>query len=117
MEPLVVETRSAADATIVALIGMADVTQLPVLEQSITQLCALKPSRVVVDLTRLTFIASISIAELMRFHHACKNWRGRMIVAGPNDDVIGSFHRAKLDKVFTIAPTVEAALAAAPTSL
>jgi anti-anti-sigma factor len=112
MEPLVIESATTAGATVLSLIGMADMTQAPVLNERMMQATEARPHCLIIDLTRLTFLASVSIAALMRYHHECRTWKGSMIIAGANDDVFGTLRRARLNKVFTIVPTLEAAMAA-----
>jgi anti-anti-sigma factor len=110
MMPLVIENETKSDAIVVSLIGTADMAQVDVLDRQLTQLCAQHPQRVVFDLARLTFLASISIGALVRFHNSCKHWRGQIILAGTNTDVMGSLKRSRLDKVFIMVDSVEAAL-------
>lgn len=111
MEPLVIESATTAGATVVSLVGMADMTQAAALEEHMAKLTIERPRRLIVDLTRLTFLASVSIASLMRYHHACREWNGSIILAGASDDVFGTLRRARLNKVFTVLPTVAAAIA------
>jgi anti-sigma B factor antagonist len=110
MTPLLIENTKVADALVVSLIGTADMGQVDLLDRQLTQLCAQHPPRVIFDLSRLTFLASISIGALMRFHNSCKHWKGQMILAGSDDNVLGSLKRARLDKVFFMASSVENAL-------
>jgi anti-anti-sigma factor len=110
MEPLVIESATTAGATIISLIGMADMTQARLLEEAMTGIAAQRPVRLIVDLSRLTFLASVSIASLMRYHHECTSWNGSMILAGATEDVFGTLRRARLNKVFTLATTVKDAL-------
>jgi anti-anti-sigma factor len=116
MEPLVLETEKVAGATVVKLIGTADVTQVEVLDRRMTQVCAQHPPVAIFDMSKLTFIASISIAVLMRFRNSCTHWNGKMFLAGANEQVAGSFKRAKLDQVFMMVPSVEEALKVRTTS-
>lgn len=110
MRPLTIETARLADAWVVSLIGTADMAEVDVLDRHLTKLCAQHPPRVIFDLSRLTFLASISIGALMRFHNSCKHWKGQMILAGSDENVLGSLKRARLDKVFVMASSVEQAL-------
>ena len=111
-----VETRSeknekgGGDVVVVELIGSADLAGGETLQRSITKLSAQRPPRVVFDLSRLTFIASMCMGSLVSYRRACERWNGTMVLAGTTEPVATALSRARLDQIFTMVPSVEAAL-------
>lgn len=71
-----------------------------------------KPKRLVVDLTRATYLDSSALAVLMGGMQNMDAYGGKFALAGMNQDVRTIFEIAKLDQVFQIFPDVDTALAA-----
>ena len=69
-------------------------------------------ARVVVDLTGATFIDSSSLGVLIGAHRRLRGRGGRLMVACDHPGILKTFRVTGLDGVFTIAPTVEEAIAA-----
>lgn len=71
-----------------------------------------KPTRLVVDLSRVTYIDSSGLAVLIEGMHKVEAYGGRLMVAGIKENVRAIFETARLENVFLIFPHVDAALAA-----
>jgi anti-anti-sigma factor len=99
------------DVVIVKLTGDAGVGQLDPIEAQFNRIRALKPARVVLDLEGLTFIASIAMGAMVSLHTTLAKRGGELRLAAVPDPVLTALQRARLDSVFEIRPTPEAALA------
>ena len=66
----------------------------------------------VIDLSGTAFLSSPGLAVLVQAMQLVKRGGGTLVLASPNDRVRGIFEIARLTDVFTIVPTMEAALGA-----
>lgn len=71
-----------------------------------------KPPRLVVDLSRVSYIDSSGLAVLIEGMQNVEAYGGKFILAGLQENVRPIFEIARLDQVFIIFPHVDAALAA-----
>jgi anti-sigma B factor antagonist len=71
-----------------------------------------KPHRLVVDLSRVSYIDSSGLAVLIEGMQNVEAYGGKFILAGIQENVKPIFEIARLDQVFLIFPHVDAALAA-----
>lgn len=71
-----------------------------------------KPARIVVDLSRVTYIDSSGLAALIGGMQNVEEYGGRLMLAGMHEKVREIFETARLDRVFLTFPHVDAALAA-----
>ena len=71
-----------------------------------------KPQRLVVDLSKVTYIDSSGLAVLIEGMQNVEAYGGKFILAGIQENVKPIFEIARLDQVFIIFPHVDAALAA-----
>jgi len=81
--------------------------------ESLYSMIEKKPKRLVVDLTRATYLDSSALAVLIEGMQNMDAYGGKLALVGINNDVRTIFEIAKLDQVFQIFPDVDAALAAA----
>jgi anti-anti-sigma factor len=112
MGKFAVEVSEQSGATVVALIGMADLTAADQIDHKLTLVLAQKPQRVVVDLSQLAGISSICMGSLVRLKRGLDPSPNskRVILAGPQELVLLALRRARLDEFFPIYPTLEQAL-------
>ena len=71
-----------------------------------------KPPRLIVDLSRVSYIDSSGLAVLIEGMQNVEAYGGKFALAGLQDNVRPIFEIARLDQVFIIFPHVDAALAA-----
>lgn len=79
---------------------------------SLAALIDQKPSRLVVDLSRVSYIDSSGLAVLIEGMQNVEAYGGKFILAGLQENVRPIFEIARLDQVFVIFPHVDAALSA-----
>jgi len=72
-----------------------------------------KPTQLVVDLSRVSYIDSSGLAVLIEGMQNVGGYGGKFALAGLQDGVRPIFEIARLDQVFRIYPDVDAALSAA----
>ena len=97
-------------AHVVAVTGEVDLFTAPEFKQRVMAPIAAGVERVVVDLTGTTFIDSSSLGVLIGAHRRLKTRGGELIVACDNEAIVKTFRITGLDGVFTLVPSVEAAL-------
>ena len=106
-----IEDRQIDDDThVVAVTGEIDLFTAPEFKQRMSDLIDAGRSRLVVDLSGTTFIDSSSLGVLIGAHRRLKLRGGALLVVCENEAISKTFKITGLDGVFTIAPTVDAAL-------
>lgn len=99
-------------SNVLPLDGEIDLHVSPEVAESLRSMIAKKPRRVVVDLTKVTYVDSSGLAVLLQGMQNVREYGGKFGLAGVQDDVKHVFDIARLDQVFEIYPDVDAALAA-----
>src|SRR5947207_5630174 len=107
----ITDRRIDDDTHVVAVTGEIDLFTAPEFKQRVSAPIDAGRSHVIVDLTATTFIDSSSLGVLIGAHRRLKLRGGALVVVCDNDAIAKTFKITGLDGVFTIAPTVKAALA------
>jgi anti-sigma B factor antagonist len=106
-----VRTTDQPQGTVVQIAGEVSVDEADELERELQALAASKGgASYALDLSGLTFAASLAIGCLLRFRTSVIASGGRVALADIQPMVLDSLRRAQLHRVFTIYPTVNAAL-------
>jgi anti-sigma B factor antagonist len=92
--------------------GEIDLHISPAVATSLQEIIAQKPPRLLVDLSRVTYLDSSGLAVLIDAMQKVQKYGGKFGVVGMQESVRSIFEIARLDQVFRIFPTVEAATAA-----
>ena len=71
-----------------------------------------KPERIVIDLSRVTYIDSAGIAVLILAMQEVEAYGGKFFLSGLQETLRLIFETSRLERVFRIFPDVDAALAA-----
>jgi anti-sigma B factor antagonist len=98
------------DTHVVAVTGEIDLFTAPEFKQRMSELIDAGRSRLIVDLSATTFIDSSSLGVLIGAHRRLKLRGGALLVVCDSEAIVKTFKITGLDGVFTIAPTVDAAL-------
>ena len=101
------------DTHIVSVSGEIDLFTAPEFKQRMSAPIDAGRSKLVVDLSSTTFIDSSSLGVLIGAHRRLKLRGGTLVVVCENEAIAKTFKITGLDGVFTIAPSVEAALSGA----
>jgi anti-sigma B factor antagonist len=100
------------EPNVLPLDGEIDLHVSPRVAASLGAMIENKPPRLVVDLSKVTYIDSSGLAVLIEAMQNVEAYGGKFILAGIQDNVKPIFEIARLDQVFIIFPHVDAALAA-----
>jgi anti-sigma B factor antagonist len=106
------DRRLDGDTHVIGVTGEVDLFTAPEFKERVMAPIAADVGRVVVDLTAATFIDSSSLGVLIGAHRRLRGRGGRLVVACGNKAILKTFRVTGLDGVFTIAPSVDEALAA-----
>ena len=99
------------DTHVVSVAGEIDLFTAPEFKQRMSAPIDDGRSNLIVDLSRTTFIDSSSLGVLIGAHRRLKLRGGSLVVVCDDEAISKTFKITGLDGVFTLAPTVEAALA------
>src|SRR5689334_20277865 len=97
---------------VLLLRGDIDLNVSPGVTKSLNAMTEKKPERIVIDLSRATYIDSSGLAALILAMQKVEAYGGRMFLTGLQDTMLSIFESSRLDQIFRILPDVDAALAA-----
>ena len=97
---------------VLPLEGDIDLHVSPVVRESLNVIIKKKPERIVIDLSRVTYIDSAGMAALILAMQEVEAYGGKFFVVGLHKTVRAIFESSRLDQIFQIFPDVDAALAA-----
>jgi len=96
---------------VLSLQGEIDLHVSPDVSRSIDSMVEKKPERIVIDLSRATFIDSSGLAALIVAMQMVEAYGGKLFLTGLHETMRSIFATSRLDQVFQILPDVDAALA------
>jgi len=95
----------------VALVGRFDARNAQMVKETLRQLVDGGTTHLIVDLAQVPFIDSAGLATLVSILKLVRRVGGSVLLTGVQPQARTVFSLTMLDQVFTIHPTVEAALA------
>ena len=104
------QVRREGDASVVQVNGEVDMHSSPELHVLLRQVCEDRPTKLVVDLSRVEYMDSSGIGTLVEIFRRVKGFHGNMVLVSLQPRVRGVFEITKLDKFFTIRNSVAEAL-------
>jgi anti-sigma B factor antagonist len=105
------DRRHGEDTHVIAVTGEIDLFTAPEFKQRVSVPIDNGVATVIVDLTAVTFIDSSSLGVLIGAHRRLKLRGGSLLVVCDSEPIVKTFKITGLDGVFTVVPTLEAALA------
>jgi len=99
-------------AYVLAIEGDIDLHISPAITESLNAMIRKKPDRIVIDLSRATYIDSAGIAALILAMREVKEYGGKFFLSGVQETIRSILETSRLDRIFWIFPDVDAALAA-----
>jgi anti-sigma B factor antagonist len=105
------DKRMVDGTAVVALTGDVDLQSSPGVRQQLLA-CFEDTARVVVDLAGVTYIDSSGVASLVEAFQMARKKGGAFSLVSVSPAVMRVLNLARLDKVFAIHPSVDAAIAA-----
>jgi anti-sigma B factor antagonist len=103
---------TAGNVPIVAVTGEVDVYSAPALKDKITELIGSGETTLIVDLGGVAFLDSTGLGALVEGRTATADAGGSMPLVCGQERILKLFTITGLDGVFTIHPTISAAVAA-----
>lgn len=97
---------------VLPLEGDIDLHVSPVITETLNEMIKKKPERIVIDLSRATYIDSAGLAALILAMQTVQAYGGRFFLTGLHETMRSIFETSRLNQVFQIFPDVDAALAA-----
>jgi anti-anti-sigma factor len=110
-EPLEVRLERRDRSLLVICVGEIGYQEAPALQLKLKESFDARPQRVVVDLSGVGYMSTPGVAALVQALKTSRQIGTPLILASMNDRVRAIFEIARLHTVFTIAPTVDGALA------
>ena len=101
-----------AARNVLLLAGEIDLNVSPEVAASLQPMIALRPSRLVIDLSRVTYVDSSGLAVLINAVNEVESYGGRLMIAGAQENVKTIIESGGLSRFFLTFPHVDAALAA-----
>src|SRR5207247_9462753 len=96
---------------VLPLKGESDLYVSPAVTQSLNAMTEKKPERIVIDLSRATYIDSSGLAALILAMQKVEAYGGRFFLTGLHETMRSIFESSRLDKVFQVFTDVESELA------
>lgn len=110
--PASVETLHAGDShVVVRLRGELSIDGVRTVELKFTASTASRRTHAIVDMSEVTFLASLGMGMLLQVARALASGKHRMVLVAPQDAVATALRTAKLDALMPVAADVSAARA------
>lgn len=106
------EERLPGDVVVISIQGELDLYVAGDLRDRLADVSDTRPSRLVLDLSGVTFVDSMGLGVLLGASKRVRAEGGELRIAGPNDDLRRLFEITLLDRVFEIDASRADALAA-----
>src|SRR2546423_9020631 len=97
---------------VLPLEGDIDLHVSPVVTEALNAMIKKKPERIVIDLSRATYIDSAGVAALILAMQDVEAYGGKFFLSGVQETIRLILQTSGLDRIFWIFPDVDAALAA-----
>jgi anti-sigma B factor antagonist len=97
---------------VLSLEGEIDLHVSPRVSVSLSQMVKKEPKKLIVDLSRVTYVDSSGLAVLIEAMQNVGKYGGKFAIVGVQEPVRSIFEIARLDQVFRIFSDADAALAA-----
>jgi anti-sigma B factor antagonist len=98
-------------ANVLAIEGDIDLHVSPAITESLNAMIKKKPERIVIDLSRATYIDSAGMAALILAMQEVEAYGGKFFLSGLQETLRSIFEISRLERTFRIFPDVDAALA------
>lgn len=105
-----IHTENRDGAAIVRPKGDVDLQRSPVLREHLKSVSDRKPSRLVVDLSEVSYMDSSGVATLVEAMQLARKGKYPLVLCCLQDRVKSIFEIARLDTVFEITPDIDSAM-------
>ena len=111
-EPLMIRSETIGGSVFVRPSGDVDLSGSPTLRLELRKAQTAKPGRLVIDLAGVPYMDSSGVATLVEAMQMARKNNTKLVLCALQDKVRSIFEIARLDTVFTIVSSAEAANAA-----
>src|SRR2546430_15100053 len=101
-------------ANVLAIEGDIDLHISPAITEALNAMIKKKPERIVIDLSRATYIDSAGVAALILAMREVKEYGGEFFLCGVGGNKSSIFGNSRLCLIFLVFPVVNVALGAEP---
>ena len=108
---MAVKTESKNGLMVCRVEGEIDINCSPDLKKTFDKLLSQKAPKIVIELSRVTYVDSSGLATLVGILKNMRSYGGKMRLAGMSPKVKSLFEITKLDKLFEIMANEEEAIA------
>lgn len=105
-----IKVESRGGVTIVRPKGDVDLQRSPILRDQLKTVSEKRPSRLIVDLSDVSYMDSSGVATLVEAMQLARRGKYPLVLCSLQDRVKSIFEIARLDTVFQIAPDLDAAM-------
>lgn len=105
-----IKSEKREQSLVISPSGDIDLMGSPTLRVELRKAAGEKPERLVIDLSGVTYMDSSGVATLVEAMQITRRSNTKLVLCGMQDRVRSVFEIARLDSVFTIVPTMDAAL-------
>jgi len=107
MLEILVEDHGPVDGPLITLRGDANLAEVDRLQLELRKVVSSHPRRVIIDLSAVTFMASLALGTLVEFTSGVKTRAGRVSIAGASGMLLDAIMRARLNALFVMCDTVQ----------
>jgi anti-sigma B factor antagonist len=104
-----VSTEKTPAHRLITLEGEIDLHASPGVAQQLRDATKERPAKMLVDLSKVTYIDSSGLAALLEGMQGVEFYGGRLYLVAMNEAVAAIFEVSKLHEVFRIVPSIDAA--------
>ncbi len=107
---LEVSVEQRSEGTLIRPDGEVDLSTSRELQMALKNAMSAKPQRVIVDLEKVPYMDSSGVATLVEAMQIARKQSSSLVLCSMQDKVRSIFEIARLDRVFTIVPSMDEAL-------
>jgi len=107
---MAVRIESKKDLTVCHIDGEIDINSSPAVKKSFDKLISQKTPKIVINLSKVTYVDSSGLATLVEILKNMKSYGGRMRLASMSPKIKSLFEITKLEKLFEILADEESAV-------
>lgn len=108
---MAIRSENKGDITVFHLSGEIDLYTSPAIREGLSKLIDHNTKKILISFKDVSYIDSSGLATLVELYQGAKKWQGDIILVDMEDSVKGIFELSRLDKIFTILPTIEEGIA------
>ena len=110
-----VQVQETSGALVAKVVGKAGVDEVEEFDRQLHLLTVLRPRVVVLDLSATTYLSSMGIGSLLRFHNELLSAGGKVVLSAAQKGVADVLRLGNIERVLKLYPNVDAALSAEAT--